>query len=175
MTRPIQLNRRDLLKLGVGASIALSTAGLVATMSGATPDQPHAGMKVLRSTDMPVLAALFPAFVGPHSMLDAPAIQASIRQLDFTLAHSSTQTQKDVLQLLGLLSFAATRGPLTGIWGAIEQASPAQMDALLLRWRDSRLDMLRQGYKALGQLLLMSWYALPQSWEAAGYPGPPVI
>ena len=175
MTRPIRFNRRDLLKLGVGASIALSTAGLVASMSGCTPDQPHAGMKVLRSVDLPVLTVLFPAFVGPHSKLDEAQIQASIRQLDFTLAHSSEQTQKDVLQLLGLFSFAPVRGPLTGIWGDIGQASPAQIDAFLLRWRDSRLDMLRLGYKALGQLLLMSWYALPPSWEAAGYPGPPVI
>ncbi|MEH6388579.1 twin-arginine translocation pathway signal protein [Pseudomonas profundi] len=175
MPRPIRLNRRDLLKLGVGASVALSTAGLVATITGSTPDQPHAGMKVLRSVDLPVLALLFPAFIGPHPKLDDVAIQAAIRQLDFTLAHSSAQTQKEALQLLGLLSFAPTRGPLTGIWGAIEQASPAEIDTFLQRWRDSRLDLLRQGYKALGQLLLMSWYALPQSWEAAGYPGPPVI
>ncbi|QIB50204.1 twin-arginine translocation pathway signal protein [Pseudomonas sp. OIL-1] len=175
MPRPIRLNRRGLLKLGVGASVALSTAGLVATITGSTPDQPHAGMKVLRSVDLPVLALLFPAFIGPHPKLDDVAIQAAIRQLDFTLAHSSAQTQKEALQLLGLLSFAPTRGPLTGIWGAIEQASPAEIDTFLQRWRDSRLDLLRQGYKALGQLLLMSWYALPQSWEAAGYPGPPVI
>lgn len=175
MTQPIRLNRRHLLKLGVGASIALSTAGLVATMSGCTPDKPDAGMQVLRSVDLPVLAALYPAMVGPHPTLDDAAIQASIRQLDMSLAHTSEQTQKDVLQLLGLLSFAPIRGPLTGIWGNLQQASPAQIDAFLLRWRDSRLDMLRLGYQALSQLLLMSWYTLPQSWEIAGYPGPPVI
>lgn len=175
MTHSVRLSRRSLLKLGVGASIALSTAGLVATLTGSTPEQPHTGMQVLRSVDLPVLAVLFPAFVGPHSNLDDDAIQASVRQVDYTLAHSSAQTQKDVLHLLGLLSFAPTRGPLTGIWGSIDQASPAEIESFLQRWRDSRLDMLRMGYKALGQLLLMSWYALPQSWEAAGYPGPPVI
>lgn len=175
MTQAIRLNRRHLLKLGMGASLALSTAGLIATLGGCTPDRPDSAMSVLRSVDLPILATLVPAFIGPHAELDDAAVQACIRQLDFTLAHTSEQTQKDALQLLGLLSFAPTRGPLAGIWGPLEQASPDQIDAFLRRWRDSRLEMLRHGYKALGQLLLMSWYALPQSWAAAGYPGPPVI
>ncbi|HDZ55530.1 MAG TPA: twin-arginine translocation pathway signal protein [Pseudomonas xinjiangensis] len=174
---PPRLNRRELLKLTLGASLALSTVGVTASLTGCTSGQPADNLAVLRQSDLPVLAALFPAMVGPHPAMagDNAAVSAAIEQLDRTLAHTSPAVQKDVLDLLGLLSFGLTRGPMTGIWTSWEKASPADLDAFLFRWRDSRLDMLRQGHKALSQLLLMSWYALPLSWKAAGYPGPPII
>lgn len=107
--------------------------------------------------------------------MGSDAIASAIEQLDDTLAHSSAAVQKDVLELLGLLSFPVTRGPLTRIWGSWDEASAEQLNSFVQRWRDSRLTMLRLGHQALSQLLLMSWYAQPLAWEAAGYPGPPVI
>lgn len=176
-TRSFILSRRELLKLGAGASLALTTAGMTATLSGCSSSQAAGDYAVLRESDLPVLRALFPAVVGDHPALqsDSAALERAIRQLDTTLDSTSPAVQRDVLDLLGMLSLPLTRGPLTGIWGSWEQASPEALQAFLHRWRNSRLDMLRQGYKALGQLLLMSWYALPQSWADAGYPGPPTI
>lgn len=171
----IQLSRRSLLKLGVGASAVLATAGLTATLSGCSSDAPASGFQVLRDSDIPMLKAIMKTLVGPHPALNAANLDAAIAQLDKTLAWTSTAAQKQVSDLFGLLSMGVTRGPLTGIWGSWEKASDAEVRAFLERWRDSRLDMLRQGHSALNQALQMAWYALPVSWEATGYPGPPAI
>ncbi|MEH6689191.1 MAG: twin-arginine translocation pathway signal protein [Halopseudomonas sabulinigri] len=171
------LGRRSLLKLGLGASLALSTVGLTASLSGCTSERAAPHFKVLRESDLPILTALYPAIVGSHpAFAESPdAVNKALAQLDWTLERTSPFAQKAVLDLFGLLSMPLTRGPLTGVWGDMANASPEQLEAFLQRWRDSRFDMLRQGSKTLSQLLLMSWYALPQSWAAAGYPGPPVI
>lgn len=173
MSTPLQ--RRQLLKLGLGASVMLATAGLTATLSGCSSEQPREGFEVLRDSDIPMIQAVLPALVGPHPALNDSTLQAAIAQLDKSLSWTSLAVQKEVLDLFGLLSMAVTRGPLTGIWGAWEKASEADLIGFLERWSSSRLEMLQQGHKALSQLLLMAWYATPASWEAAGYPGPPSI
>ncbi|WP_339844018.1 twin-arginine translocation signal domain-containing protein [uncultured Halopseudomonas sp.] len=169
------LNRRQFLKLGAGASAALATVGMTATLSGCSSSRPGVGYSVLRDTDIPVVAAIMVGLVGPHPALNQDTLQAAIDQFDTTLAWTSTAVQTQVTDLLGMLSMPITRGPMTGIWGTWDKASPAEVQAFLQRWRDSRLDMLRQGHSALSQLLLMAWYATPASWAAIGYPGPPVI
>lgn len=170
-----RINRRDLLKLGIGASATLATVGMTATLSGCSSAQPGNGFSVLRDSDLPVVGAIMSALVGPHPALDQDTLRAAIQQLDTTLSWTSSAVQGQVQDLLGMLSMPLTRGPLTGIWGSWDTASPADVQAFLQRWRDSRLDMLRQGHSALSQLLLMAWYATPASWAAAGYPGPPII
>ncbi|MGB3595953.1 MAG: twin-arginine translocation pathway signal protein [Pseudomonas neustonica] len=172
-----QLGRRSLLKLGLGASLALSTVGLTASLTGCTSEHAAPQFEVLRESDLPLLAALYPAIIGPHPAFaeSSDAIAKASAQLDWTLERTSPFVQKSILDLLGLLSMPVTRGPLTGVWGDMAKASPDQIEAFLLRWRDSRFDMLRQWQKTLTQLLQMSWYALPQSWATTGYPGPPVI
>lgn len=176
-TTSANLDRRSLLKLGLGASLMLGTAGLTATLSGCSSSGPAGNMAVLRESDLPLLAALFPAAVGPHPAFseNSNAIELAIAQLDRSLQYSSPFVQSEVLNLLGMLSMPLTRGPLTGIWSDLAQASPEQLEAFLLRWRDSRFELLRKGHKSLLQLLHMAWYATPQSWAAVGYPGPPII
>ncbi len=169
------MSRRSLLKLGLGASAVLATAGLTATLSGCSSDAPASGFQVLRASDIPMLSAIMKALVGPHPAVNAANLDTAIAQLDTTLSWTSLAAQKQLTDLFGLLSMGVTRGPLTGLWGNWENATDEQVRAFLERWRDSRLDMLRQGHSALNQLLQMAWYALPVSWEAAGYPGPPAI
>lgn len=170
-----QLSRRSLLKLGLGASAVLATAGLTATLSGCTSAAPAHGYQVLRDSDIPMLTAVMGALVGPHPARNPANLSAAITQLDTTLSWTSGAVQNQLADLFGMLSMGVTRGPLTGIWGGWEQATDADIHAFLERWRDSRLDLFRQGHSALNQLLQMAWYALPVSWEAVGYPGPPSI
>ena len=68
-----------------------------------------------------------------------------------------------------------TRGPLTGVWGRWENASPEQIESFLQRWQNSSLSLLKMGHGSLVQLVMMSWYECPQSWGACGYPGPPKL
>ncbi|NGO90263.1 hypothetical protein LG409_07925 [Halomonas sp. NyZ770] len=169
-----RLSRRELLKLGAGASLVLTTAGMTATLTGCSSSEPATDYQVLRTSDLPILGAILPALVGPHPAMPAQ-IPAALRQLDWSLAHMSTQIHQDIHEMLDLLSMGITRGPMTGIWGRFEHASPEQVLAFLARWRDSRLALLREGHAALTQLLLMAWYALPATWDSIEYPGPPAI
>jgi hypothetical protein len=84
----------------------------------------------------------------------------------------STLTQ----QLFDVLAMPVTRGPLTGVWGGWENASPEQYSAFSCeRWQNSSLSLLRMGHASLLQLVMMSWYERPESWAQCGYPGPPTV
>lgn len=161
------LNRRGLLKFGFGATLFLGGASL----AGCTAETPANGFRILRDGDLPMLRAVTPVLLQG---LQAP-LDKVLARLDETLASLSPAMLKLTRQLFDVLALPFTRGPLTGIWGAWERASPERIDAFLLRWRDSSLDLLRQGYCSLLQLLLMAWYSLPESWGACGYPGPPSL
>lgn len=174
-THTVQLSRRSLLKLGIGASAALATAGLTATLSGCSSAAPASSFQVLRDSDIPMLKAIMSTLVGPHPALNPANLDGAIAQLDKTLAWTSLAVQKQLHDLFSLLGMGLTRGPLTGIWGSWEHATDDDVRVFLERWRDSRLDMLRQGHSVLNQLLQMAWYATPASWAAVGYPGPPTI
>lgn len=161
------LNRRGLLKFSVGASLFLGGASLLGCSAGT----PANGFRILRDDDLPLLRAITPVVLeGTASLIDRV-----LARLDDTLASLSEEMLKLTRQLFDVLALPLTRGPLTGVWSAWNQAEPQRIQAFLLRWRDSSLNLLRQGYCSLLQLLLMAWYSLPESWGACGYPGPPNI
>lgn len=167
LSHPAALNRRGLLKFSFGATLFLGGASLV----GCSGERPARGFEVVREGDLPVLRAITPAVLaGTGAVIDEV-----IARLDQALASLSLEMLKLTRQLFDVLALPLTRGPLTGIWGAWENASPGQVSAFLRRWQDSSLNLLRQGYCSLLQLLLMAWYSLPASWGSCGYPGPPKI
>ena len=161
------MQRRDLLRFSLGASAFLAGASLV----GCSAQTAATGYQVLRDDDLPLLRALIPVVLA--------STQASehlvLHSLDHKLAALSPEMLKLTRQLFDVLSLPLTRGPLTGVWGAWAQASPAQVTAFLQRWQDSSLNLLRMGHASLLQLLQMAWYERPESWAACGYPGPPKI
>lgn len=161
------MHRRDLLRFSLGASAFLAGASLV----GCSAQTAASGYQVLRDDDLPLLRALIPVILA--------GTQASehlvLHSLDHNLAALSPEMLKLTRQLFDVLSLPLTRGPLTGVWGAWAQASPAQVTAFLQRWQDSSLNLLRMGHASLLQLLQMAWYERPESWTACGYPGPPKI
>lgn len=161
------LNRRGLLKFSLGATLFLGGASLL----GCTAETPASGFGVLRAADLPLLRAITPVILAGTA--PASATEAVLARLDDTLASLSPEMLALTRQLLDVLALPLTRGPLTGIWGAWEQASAEDIRAFLLRWQDSALNLLRQGYCSLLQLLLMAWYSLPDAWGTCGYPGPP--
>ncbi|WDY58308.1 twin-arginine translocation pathway signal protein [Pseudomonas sp. PSKL.D1] len=161
------MHRRDLLRFSLGASVFLAGASLV----DCTAQTPATGYRVLRDDDLPVLQALIPVVLAGTSAKEDLVLQS----LDNKLAALSPEMLKLTRQLLDVLSLPLTRGPLTGVWGAWQQARPGQIAAFLQRWQDSSLNLLRMGHASLLQLLQMSWYERPQAWAACGYPGPPKI
>ncbi|MBA1317401.1 twin-arginine translocation pathway signal protein [Pseudomonas monteilii] len=161
------MHRRDLLRFSLGASIFLSATGLV----GCTAQTSAQGYQLLRDDDLPLLRALIPVVLAGTQAAETWVLHS----LDHKLAALSPEMLKLTRQLFDLLSLPLTRGPLTGVWGAWEQASATQVTAFLQRWQDSSLNLLRMGHASLLQLLQMAWYERPESWAACGYPGPPKI
>ena len=170
-----QLSRRGLLKVGLLGGAFLATAGVTASLSGCSASVPATGYNVLRASDLPSLRAIIPVVlegaVRPEAL--QAAVDATLLGVDNNLQHLSPELLKLTQQLFDVLAMAVTRGPLTGIWGSWENASQADIQQFLKRWEHSSLDLLRMGHASLLQLILMSWYARPQSWAHCGYPGPP--
>ena len=161
------MQRREFMRFSLGASVFLASASLV----GCSPQAPASGYHVLREDDLPLLRALIPVVLAGTS---ASAVLV-LPTLDDKLAALSPQMLKLTRQLFDVLSLPLTRGPLTGVWGAWEQAGEPQITAFLQRWQDSSLNLLRMGHSSIVQLLTMAWYERPESWTACGYPGPPKI
>ncbi|MFK3767901.1 twin-arginine translocation pathway signal protein [Pseudomonas putida] len=161
------MQRREFMRFSLGASVFLASASLV----GCSPQAPASGYHVLREDDLPLLRALIPVVLAGTS---ASAVLV-LPTLDDKLAALSPQMLKLTRQLFDVLNLPLTRGPLTGVWGAWEQASEQQIAGFLQRWQDSSLNLLRMGHSSIVQLLTMAWYERPESWTACGYPGPPKI
>ncbi|MEX3774400.1 twin-arginine translocation pathway signal protein [Pseudomonas sp. MYb118] len=171
------LSRRGLLQLSLGATAFLATAGLGASLSGCSSSIPADGFAVLRSADLLFLRALVPVMLdGAVAVEKLPdAVEGTLHSLDNGLAHLSPEMLKLTRQLFDVLAMAVTRGPLTGIWGSWENASPEQMRHFLARWQNSSLSLLRMGHSSLQQMVMMAWYGRRESWVHCGYPGPPVV
>ncbi|HEN8713355.1 TPA: twin-arginine translocation pathway signal protein [Pseudomonas putida] len=161
------MQRREFMRFSLGASVFLASASLV----GCSPQAPASGYHVLREDDLPLLRALIPVVLAGTSA----SATLVLPTLDDKLAALSPQMLKLTRQLFDVLSLPLTRGPLTGVWGAWEQAGEPQITAFLQRWQDSSLNLLRMGHSSIVQLLTMAWYERPESWAACGYPGPPKI
>ncbi|KAB0486309.1 hypothetical protein SAMN04490202_2977 [Pseudomonas reinekei] len=170
-------SRRGLLKLSLGASAFLATAGLGASLSGCSTDVAQSGFATLRSGDLLFLRALLPVMLdGAVATEHMPAaVDGTLKSLDYNLDHLSPEMLKLTRQLFDVLGMAVTRGPLTGIWGSWENASADELRHFLDRWENSSLSLLRMGHSSLLQLVMMAWYGRKESWAHCGYPGPPTV
>lgn len=171
------LSRRGLLKVGLMGSAFLATAGLTASLSGCSASTPKAGFAVIRESDLAFLHALIPVMLaGAVTAEKMPqAVAGTLASLDHSLNHVSPELLKLTVQLFDVLAMPITRGPLTGVWGSWENASPADVQAFLDRWQSSSISLLKMGHASLLQLVMMSWYSRAESWAHCGYPGPPTV
>ncbi|HMO46005.1 MAG TPA: hypothetical protein PKB14_08225 [Rubrivivax sp.] len=168
------LQRRDILKLGLGFSLAL-TAGTALVGCSDAAKAPVQGFSFLNSGDAELFKALAPAVVTELAHFDAAkrrrSIDETLRNIDGTLAAMDMGSRKEVRKLLDLLAIAPLRYVLTGV-GAWHEAGADKMQAFLARWRGSRFATLNAGGNVLVKLVASSFYVLPQSWPSTGYPGP---
>jgi hypothetical protein len=171
---PPGLARRDFLKVGVGFSLALTFAGAVGGCSDAGK-APVKGFAFLKAGDVELFSALAPAVVVDLAALDAAQRSARIgdvlRNLDASFVAMGLASQQEVRKLLDLLGIAPLRYVLTGV-GAWKEAGVEKLQAFLERWRGSRFATLNAGGNVLVKLIAASYYVLPVSWPASGYPGP---
>ena len=171
------LARRDFLKVGAGFSLALTVAGTLGVLSGCgeAAKSPAKSFSFLQEGDVVLFSALAPAVVLDLGQMDAGQRSARLgdvlRNLDTTLSALDLASQQEIRKLLDLLAITPLRYVLTGV-GAWNEASIETLHAFLARWRGSRFATLNAGANVLVKLICASYYVLPVSWPATGYPGP---
>jgi len=165
------MQRRTLLKLGIGATVLLAVAG-----GGIAMLRPGLVAGRLSDSARQVFAAVAAAVLDGSLPADKAqreaAIGAHLQRLDNMLAGFPAATQAELSQLLALLSSTAGRIGLAGLHTDWPQASVAELQQALQGMRTSSLAMRQQVYHALRDLTNAAFYADPASWSLLGYPGP---
>ncbi|RUO36018.1 twin-arginine translocation pathway signal protein [Aliidiomarina shirensis] len=188
----IDKSRRGFLKLSGRSAFALAAVGTVVSVVGYTGfrwqqrsnAESALNFSVLRPQDIMLFGALLPVVLGPNPTFrkhltetsndtGSSVVENTLLQLDSMLAHSSPAMQKQIRDLVDLLTFSATQGFVSGYWGNWQNASLADIETFLQRWRNSKTQLFRFGYQGICQLCQMAWYGRPESWADIGYPGIP--
>lgn len=173
---PANPARRRLLKYG------LASAAIIAVAPFAVRRQPPAvaaGFVHLRERDVAIWRALIPALLADAlpeaSAQREPLIAEILLRIDGALGLLRPPLRQATLDMLDFVDLAPPRGLSGGYWGRWRDASVAEASAVLESWSTSRLELLRACYRSLHDFVMGAWYAMPQSWSAIGYPGPPAV
>lgn len=172
------MNRRSFLKVGMtSVCLLMVTRSLDRDVFAQAEGPGSLDLKKLANRDAACIAALAPA-VLKGALPDDPAsrqvaINEVVEAFDRTVAGLSPAIQKEVEELLSLLTFSPTRRFIAGVSKPWNEAGEAEVSAFLNGWRQSRFALLQQGYQALARVMLACWYGNPLSWGKISYGGPP--
>ena len=167
--------RRRFIQAGIAGAALLALARWVDRPSVAA-SAPYRfldsrGVKSVDALAAVVLAGALPA--------DESARRAAINEVviafDRAVSGLAIPVQQEIGELFSFLHTLPLRVAFAGLWAPLEESTPEQITAFLLRWRDSPFDLQRASYRALTQLIQAAWYGNNASWAAIGYPGPPRI
>jgi len=165
------MQRRTLLKLGIGATVVFAVAGGgVALLSpGVVGGRLAPGARaVMHAVARAVLDGALPSAIPAQDR----AIQAHLERLDAAIGAFPAATQAELSQLLSLLASAPGRLALTGLRTAWTQASVAEVQQALQALRTSSLNLKLQAYHALRDLTNAAYFSDESAWLSMGYPGP---
>ncbi len=169
------LSRRSFLKTGAMGGMLLATGSSAALLTGCAKVEPQSGFEFLREQDIKVLTALIPVVLAdsfPKDDSAAEAIAAVLQSIDQFVFATGPSSMAAIQELFDLLSMPPARWALCRLWSDWPQASAAELEAFLQRWRGSSVGLLRAGYGGLAKIITVGWYLLPQSWSATGYSAP---
>lgn len=165
------MQRRRLLKLGLGAAVVIGVAGAGVALikPGLVDGKLSPGSRVLmRAAAMAVLGDL----LRPVGAARDAALDAQLGRVDQAIAALPAATRKELSDALGLLGTAAGRYTLVGLskpWG---EASAEDIQQALNAMRLSTSNTRQQIYHALRDLNAIAFFTEPGNWQTAGYPGP---
>lgn len=133
--------------------------------------------RFLTKDDIVLFEALLPALVGP-ALTEEPQqrraqIRETIERIDTGIQQFGPANQKELRGLFDLLNFSVTRVTVARVWSSWANASTADADAFLNRWRNSSIGLLNNGYIALTKVSNVALYGHEDHWHVSGYPGPP--
>ncbi|GAB4090572.1 hypothetical protein [Hydrogenophaga soli] len=167
----IQLTRRRWLRWGLGA-VAVAAAG-----GGWLVSRPPAWQRnqfgepaaaVWRAVAQAFLDGVLPTLPQDRQT----ALVAWQDRLNQAVASLPPHTQKELAQLLTLLTLPLGRRTVAGLGPDWVEASVAEVQAALQDMRSSRLAPRQQAYLALHDLTGATYFSDPSTWTVLGYPGP---
>jgi hypothetical protein len=169
------LTRRQFIKVGLAGAVVLATVRFLDRALAA----PAAGQRVLDEDATRMVAALVPVVLAGALPTDAAARARAIREtveaFDRAVSGLTASVQDEVGQLFSFLNFGPTRVGFAGLWQPVDESSPEELKAFLIRWRSSTFQLQRASYHALTRLIQAAWYGNPASWATIAYPGPPEL
>jgi hypothetical protein len=184
------LNRRSFLRTGMGGAFFLGTVSVTAGLSGCATSPAGRGYTTLEDTrysgyryrfltkdDIVLFQALLPALVGP-ALTEQPELRRAqiletIERIDAGIYQFGPANQKELRGLFDLLNFSVTRVTVARVWSSWANASTAEVDGFLNRWRTSGIGLFNNGYIALTKVSNVAFYGHEDHWHVSGYPGPP--
>jgi hypothetical protein len=169
----VNLSRRTFIFAGAVGLAALAAVRFWPRGSTQTPLQSldADGEAIMRAIVPVMLAGALPQDPSQHH----EAVRETVVNIDRAINGLSPLQIREIGQLFTLLALAPVRWSLTRSTHAWGEATASDVDAFLVRLRDSRIALLRAAYDALHQLVFAAWYGNPRSWGAIGYDGPPVL
>ncbi len=165
------MQRRTLLKLGIGATVILVAAGGGVALLNPALTNGHlsnAARAVMHAVARAVLDGALPSAEAERDKV----LEAHLQRLEAAIAAFPPAVQAELSQLLGLLATPPGRIALAGLTSAWPQASVAQVQASLQGMRLSSLALKQQAYHALRDLTNAAYFSDPSAWRHLGYPGP---
>lgn len=168
------MQRRSLLKLGVGAAALLALTG-----GGVALFQPGLRLGRLTAEGRRVFDAVARAVLEGSLPSTAPEARASLdaqlQRLDDVILAFPSATQAELSQLLAILATTPGRRLLAGLANDWPDASVRELQAALDDMRLSGISVRQQAYHALRDLTNAAFYADESSWPRLGYPGPRML
>ena len=168
------MQRRTLLKLGVGATVLMVLAG-----GGVALVQPGVVGGRLTESGCGVMQAVARAVLDGVLPSDGPARQrallAHLVRLDSAITEFPLPIQGELSQLLALLAVPPGRLALAGLSAAWSDADVAELQTALQDMRTASLALKQQAYHALRDLTNAAYFSDASAWLSLGYPGPIAI
>ncbi|MGQ3051363.1 MAG: hypothetical protein ACT6S0_06235 [Roseateles sp.] len=164
------MQRRGLLKLGLGAAVVIGVAGagIALIRPGLVDSRLSPGSrKLMRAAAQGVLGELLP----PAGAAREAALDAQLARLDAFLVGMPAHTRKELSDALGLLGTAAGRYALVGLSKPWDEASAEDIQQAFNAMRLSSSNTRQQVYHALRDLNAIAFFTEPGNWLTAGYPG----
>jgi hypothetical protein len=164
------MQRRRLLKLGLGAAVVIGIAGVGVALikPGLVDNKLSPGSReLMRAAAAAVLSDLLP----PAGVAREAALDAQLARLDAFIAGMPAATRKELSDALGLLGTAAGRFALVGLSKPWAEAGTPDVQQALEAMRLSSSNTKQQVYHALRDLNAIAFFTEPGNWQTAGYPG----
>lgn len=165
------MQRRTLLKLGVGLAtvLAITGGGLSLWRPGLVGGRLSTeGRNVFRAVARAVLDGVLPHDTTSLRL----ALDEQVVRLDVTVAALSPAVQVELSRLLALLSTAPGRIAFASLSADWPRATVAHVQQSLEAMRTSNSTLQQHAYHALRDLTMAAYFSDPTSWDALGYPGP---